>query len=99
MVDDAMRNTHIYPDKALGCATARYLVQDQVTTFDVVRALSDRGRRGLPCDRSRRSGANQTKSSETTPGLKPLMGLTVRIGNATCRHRLLAITGFGRQNS
>ena len=82
MVDDAMRNTHIYHDKALGCATARYLVQNQVTTFDVVRALSDRGRRGLPCDRSRRglpcdrsrrSGANQTKSSETTPGLKPLM--------------------------
>jgi GT2 family glycosyltransferase len=32
------------------------LVQDQATKVDVVRALSDRSRRGLPCDRSRRPG-------------------------------------------
>ena len=34
-----------------------HLVQDQATTFDVVRALSDRSRRRLPCDRSRRPDA------------------------------------------
>jgi succinoglycan biosynthesis protein ExoA len=32
------------------------LVQDQATKVDVVRALSDRSRRGLPCDRSRGPG-------------------------------------------
>jgi hypothetical protein len=56
MFDDAMRDTQIYPDKALGCAAVRY------------------------------------------PRLKPLRVLTVRTGNATCRHRPPAITGFGRQN-
>src|SRR5947209_13483630 len=30
------------------------LVHDQATTFDLLRALSDRSRRGLPCDHSRR---------------------------------------------
>jgi hypothetical protein len=41
------------------------LVQDEATRFDLVRALSDRSRRGLPCDRSRRSGTNQTNPPET----------------------------------
>ena len=42
------------------------LVQDQAAKFDLARTLSDRSRRGLPCDRSRRSGVNQTKPPETT---------------------------------
>jgi hypothetical protein len=47
------------------------LVQNQAATFDLARTLSDRSRRGLPCDRSRGPGTNQTKPPETTLGPCP----------------------------
>src|SRR5437773_2927817 len=46
-------------------------VQNQGVKFDVARTLSDRSRRGLPCDRSRRRSANQTNLSDTAPGCRP----------------------------
>src|SRR5437763_13411084 len=42
------------------------LVLNQAADFDLARALSDRSRRSLPCDRSRRPAAHQTIPSETT---------------------------------
>src|SRR5437764_6883553 len=41
------------------------LVLNQAADFDLARALSDRSRRSLPCDRSRRPDAHQTIPSET----------------------------------
>jgi hypothetical protein len=52
--------------QTLHVAGVRPLVLNQGTKFDLARGLSDRSRRGLPCDRSRRPAAHQTKRSETT---------------------------------
>ena len=41
---------------------------DQADNFDLAGALSDRSRRGLPGDRSRRPAVNQTNLPETTLG-------------------------------
>jgi hypothetical protein len=72
-------------DTVASPAHARYaagmLVLNQAANFDLARALSDRSRRGLPCDRTRRPAANQTKPPETTlatSGLpRPLLVLVI----------------------
>src|ERR687884_1264933 len=40
-------------------------MQNQEARFDLARTISDRSRRALPCDRSRRPGVKQTKLPET----------------------------------
>jgi hypothetical protein len=68
------------------------LVQTQGAPFDLAGVLPDRSRRGLPCDRSRRPGVNQTKPPETTLVGRPPAG-GPRPGAFSCG---LAVPGHGR---
>ena len=49
------------------------LVLNQAANFDLARTLSDRSRRGLPCDRSRRPGL--TTPRPLTSGAGALAGM------------------------
>ncbi len=63
-----MRKLLEYFCRGCGVHSTICIVRNQGAKFDLASALSDRSRRTLPCDRSRRPAANQTNYSETALG-------------------------------
>jgi hypothetical protein len=77
-------------------------VLNQAAKLDLARALSDRSRRALSCDRSRRPAANQSNPPETALGsqMDPRCGYTIHLNwgagaqHPCPRQGILQIHGF-----